>query len=187
VRFLAVSGSLRAASTNTALLRAMVANAPSGQTVELFDRLADIPIFNPDRQEGETPEAVADLARRLGSADGLIISSPEYAHGLPGGLKNAFDWLVGGYEAAGKPAMLVHASSRSAISRAQLREVLKTMALRLFDGDEFELPLLGKSEEAMAIMLAEPANAARMTAAMAGFAAFVDSLPKQEPRSFTLR
>ncbi|HKH76832.1 MAG TPA: NADPH-dependent FMN reductase [Rubrobacteraceae bacterium] len=94
---LAISGSLRAATSNTALLRAAGALAPDGVEVVLYGGLADLPLLNPDRddfaRETAPPEA-ADLRSRLEASDGLIISSSEYAHAMPGALKSALDWVV---------------------------------------------------------------------------------------------
>jgi chromate reductase len=97
MRILAISGSLRAASSNTALLRAAAALAPEGMEVVLYGGLGDLPHFNPDL-EGAAPPAVIDLWARVREADGLLIACPEYAHGVPGAMKNALDWLVGGDE-----------------------------------------------------------------------------------------
>src|SRR5437764_1175741 len=100
VRILAISGSLRAVSSNTALLRAAAALAPEGVEVELYGGLGDLPHFNPDLDDPDhkdrEPAAVTDLRARVRSADGLLIAAPEYAHGVPGAMKNALDWLVGG-------------------------------------------------------------------------------------------
>ena len=104
---------------------------------ETYGGLADLPHFNPDEdEEGRpVPPAVADLRSRVIAADGWIISSPEYAHGMPGTLKNALDWLVSALEALGKAVLLVSASPGGAAhAHAQLAEVLRTMNLKLVDG-----------------------------------------------------
>ncbi len=88
----AISGSLREASFNTALLNAARAEAPDGMTIEIFD-LADIPLYNADVQERAFPEPVTRLAETLRAADGLLISTPEYNYSIPGILKNAIDWV----------------------------------------------------------------------------------------------
>ena len=83
IRILAISGSLRAVSVNTAVLRAVQALAPEGVEVILYAGLGDLPHFNPDLEEHE-PAAVTDFRVKVRAADGLLISSPEYAHGVPG-------------------------------------------------------------------------------------------------------
>src|SRR6185312_3342501 len=91
MRFLAISGSLRAASTNRVLLDAFARHAPEGIAVDMCDDIGGLPLFNPDIETAGKPLAVAELGRRVAAADGLIIGSPEYAHGIPGPLKNALD------------------------------------------------------------------------------------------------
>jgi len=102
---LAISGSLRAGSLNSEVLRACALLAPPPVQVTLFDGLGALPHFNPDLDvEGVVlPAHVKDLRRRIGGADALLISSPEYAHGVPGSLKNALDWLVSAGEMLYKP------------------------------------------------------------------------------------
>ena len=95
MRFLAISGSLRLASSNTALLRAAALVAPEGVEIILYRGLGDLPHFNPDLEAAEPP-SVTEFREQVRISDGLLISSPEYAHGVPGVLKNALDWLVGG-------------------------------------------------------------------------------------------
>ncbi|MCS7476705.1 NADPH-dependent FMN reductase [Umezawaea endophytica] len=90
---LAISGSLRAASLNTALLRAAREHSPEGVEVVLYTGLADVPHYNGDLDDDHhLPAAVADLRARIGEADGLLVASPEYNHSVPGVLKNAIDW-----------------------------------------------------------------------------------------------
>src|SRR6059036_648681 len=112
LRLLAISGSLRSASSNTTMLHALQAIAPAGVIVSLYDGLGDLPYFNPDL-DGETntpPQSVGQLRTQIGQADGLLISSPEYAHGVPGVLKNALDWLVSDAAMIYKPIGLLNAS-----------------------------------------------------------------------------
>ena len=99
-------GSLQAPSGNLALLRAVSRNAPSGVEVVPFDRLADLPFFNPDLDTGDGPPAVDEWRRAVAGANALLIASPEYGHSLPGVVKNGIDWLIG-------PAELIARSSRS--------------------------------------------------------------------------
>jgi len=113
MRILAISGSLQARSSNVALLRAAHHAAPDG--VEVFDAVSvgEVPHFNPDiERDGHPPPAVAILRSQIRSADGVLIASPEYAHSLPGVLKNALDWIVGSGELYGKPVAVLCASPR---------------------------------------------------------------------------
>lgn len=94
MRILAVSGSLRAGSYNTNLLRAAIEAAPEGVEVELFDpaAIADLPLYDQDLDGGEVPAPAAYLREEWGSADAILFATPEYNGSVPGGLKNAVDW-----------------------------------------------------------------------------------------------
>jgi chromate reductase len=94
VKILAVSGSLRADSYNTALARAARELAPAGVEVEVYDGLASLPPYDQDLDEGdgEVPAAVRDLRARIEAADGILFVTPEYNGSIPGVLKNAIDW-----------------------------------------------------------------------------------------------
>ena len=152
-RILCISGSVRQASTNTALLQAIAAHCADLARFT-FARIGDLPIFNADLEGDRTPEIVEQFARSVAEADGLLFAVPEYAHGIPGGLKNALDWLVSRPEFPDKPTMMVHASTRSDHARASLGEVLRTMSGRLVSDDGLSLHLMGKSEGELATLLA---------------------------------
>ena len=93
LRILAISGSLRAASLNTALLRAAVKHAPLGVSVTIYDELGDVPPYNGDVDDPvQAPHAVRNLRDAVTHADGLLIAMPEYNYSVPGVLKNALDW-----------------------------------------------------------------------------------------------
>jgi NAD(P)H-dependent FMN reductase len=143
-RILAISGSLRAASSNSAILRVAVRVAPAGMEVLIHDGIGRLPYFNPDldRQlhDPALPEPVRDLRAALASTDALLISSPEYAHGVPGVLKNALDWLVGGPEMVHRHVMLLNTSPYSTHAHASLAETLRTMSARLVEVPPIELP-----------------------------------------------
>lgn len=82
IEILAISGSLRTASTNSALVAALAANAPADCRVTVYDGLGRLPIFNPDDEGERTPREASDLIEAVTRADGVIVSCPEYAHGL---------------------------------------------------------------------------------------------------------
>jgi chromate reductase, NAD(P)H dehydrogenase (quinone) len=92
MRILAVSGSLRAGSYNTSLLRAAVEAAPEGIEVELWEGLADLPLYDEDLDDADAPESVRRLRADWAAADAILFSTPEYNGSVPGGLKNAIDW-----------------------------------------------------------------------------------------------
>ncbi|MCA9673607.1 MAG: NAD(P)H-dependent oxidoreductase [Kofleriaceae bacterium] len=135
MKLLGISGSLRTTSSNAALLRAVDRVGPPGTTVAVFDGLDTLPHFSPDRDVDPAPAPVAALRDLIDAADALVICSPEYAHGMPGSLKNALDWLVSAPEPIHKPVLVVSASPGGAAhAHAQLLEVLRTMSMRVVDG-----------------------------------------------------
>ena len=135
MNLLALSGSLRATSSNAALVRAAARLVPPGVTVEIYDGVAALPHFSPDLDVEPLPAEVCALRAAVGRAGALVIATPEYAHGMPGSLKNALDWLVSAIEPIGKAVLLVSASPGGAAhAHAQFSEVLRTMSMKLVDG-----------------------------------------------------
>jgi chromate reductase len=135
MRILAISGSVRARSSNAALLRAAAAVAPAGMEFRFYDeQLGKLPVFNPDL-DGEgaiPPPEVEEFRALLAAADGVLISSPEYAHGVPGVLKNALDWIVSSGELEGKPVVFIVASpSGGQWAQASLTPTLEVLGARL--------------------------------------------------------
>jgi NAD(P)H-dependent FMN reductase len=110
MKIVAISGSLRAASTNTALVWAAAALAPEGMTVTVYGGLGNLPHFSPELDGDDAPAAVRSLRGMLAEADGALICTPEYAFGMPGSLKNALDWLVTSGELWRKPVVALSAS-----------------------------------------------------------------------------
>ena len=126
MKLLTVCGSLRAASSNAEVLSAAALLATAGVAVTPFGGIAALPPFSPDA-EADAPASVRAWQAALASAYGMLICSPEYAHGIPGALKNALDWVVGSGELCGKPVALLNSAPRATHAQAQLREVLTTM------------------------------------------------------------
>ena len=110
MRILAISGSLRASSTNTTLVRAIAAMAPEDMEVTIYEGLGDLPHFSPDIDDENAPTPVAHLRASLHGADGVLICTPEYAFGVPGSLKNALDWTVSSGDLNEKPVAALSAS-----------------------------------------------------------------------------
>lgn len=142
MKVLAISGSLRAASINSMLLRAAVGLAPSHVQLIIFDRIGKLPLFNPDL-ESHCPQEVLALYKAVAASDALLIASPEYAHGVTGTIKNALDWLVGFEAFAGKIVAVWNASPRAYHADGALRETLKTMAAVIVEPASVAIPLLG--------------------------------------------
>ncbi len=127
-RLLLVAGSLRAASTNAAVLRTARELVPDGVDAEVYGGLAELPPFNPDDDAGSLHSAVAGLRAEIRRSSAVLFSTPEYAGALPGSFKNLLDWTIGDdhpgsiYE---KPVAWINASFRGAHdAHAELRRVL---------------------------------------------------------------
>ncbi len=128
---LLVSGSLRAGSTNAAVLRTAAMLVPDGARAVLFDGMGSLPHFNPDDDaEGAMVDpAVAALREGVAAADALLICTPEYAGALPGALKNLLEWTVGDAGTYDKPVAWINAAGPAAPTGAadaheSLRKVL---------------------------------------------------------------
>ena len=92
MKILAISGSLRAASHNTALLRAAAELAPEGVEVELYENLESLPPYNEDRDTDQPPAEVQRLRDAIEDADAVLFATPEYNTTIPGQLKQVVDW-----------------------------------------------------------------------------------------------
>jgi NAD(P)H-dependent FMN reductase len=165
IRILAISGSLRRASTNSAVVRAVARLASGPVHVTVYDELELLPPFNPDVDENSADPVVARFRFHLGAAHGLVISSPEYAHGVPGVLKNALDWVVGSSELAEKPVALINASPRATHAWASLAETLTVMSAHVVPEASVTLPLQGRSLDALGIV-EDPVLAATLLSAI---------------------
>lgn len=151
MNFLAISGSLRQLSYNSAALHALKMLAPSHTRIHIFNKLNDIPLFNPDSENDVIP-ALEELRILLSDADGLILASPEYAHGISGVMKNTLDWLVSGVEFINKPIMLINTSPRAHHALDSLREVITTMSGNIIENACITIPLLGSNLNAEEIV-----------------------------------
>ena|SRR2546425_327437 len=175
---LAISGSLRAASSNSRLLDAAAALAPPGVQVIRYDGLGTLPPFNPDIEADGLPAPVVQLRALVARADAIVISSPEYAHGVPGILKNALDWLVSGVELPHKPVALFNASPTATYAHAALVEILTTMSGRVIAGAMVTLPVGAKALH-VASMLAHAQIAAALRAGLAALVAGAQAAARQ--------
>jgi NAD(P)H-dependent FMN reductase len=131
MNLLLLSGSLRAGSTNQAVLNTAAELAPPGVETVLYEGAGDLPLFNPDDDaEGvEVPEAVAEMRRAVGAADAILICTPEYAGALPASLKNVLEWTVGDAGTYRKPIAWINAAGEASPTGAadahdSLRKVL---------------------------------------------------------------
>ena len=166
MKILAISGSLRATSHNTALLRAVARLAPASINVVLYRGLGNLPLFNPDI-EASDPAPVADLRSQILSADALLIASPEYAHGVTGAIKNALDWMVGCEAFVDKPVALLNASPRAVHAQASLRETVTMMSACIVDEASITVPLIGSNLSEDEIVLHPDISASLLVALFA--------------------
>ncbi|TGL63624.1 NADPH-dependent FMN reductase [Leptospira sarikeiensis] len=151
MKILAVSGSLRKGSTNTALLLAAQKIANGSLQIQLADPLDRIPHFNPDLDTDTPPEEVKKWRTELKEADAILFSSPEYAFAIPGVLKNALDWIVSSAELYGKPVGLINASpSYAGASKAQeaLIHLLNVLTVKINDGCVLSIASVNKKLDA---------------------------------------
>ena len=125
---LLVSGSLRAGSVNTAVVRTLAAVADElGVETSTYEGMGALPWFDPDLDRDPLPSGVAELRRAVGAAHAVLFCTPEYAGALPGSFKNLLDWLVGSAEGYRRPVAWINASSAPTGARdahASLRTVL---------------------------------------------------------------
>ena len=139
MRILAISGSLRRDSHNTALLRAAAGLLAPGHELILYEGLRDVPPYSEDDDTDPAPAAVAALRAAVAGADAVLISTPEYNHSIPGVLKNALDWASRPHATnvfRGKPVAVIGSSAGlfgAVWAQAELRKVLEAMGALVAD------------------------------------------------------
>lgn len=137
MRVLAISGSLRAGSYNSALLRAAGELLPPGAELEVWEGLREVPAYDADLEGETTPAAVRGLREAVAAADAVLFATPEYNSSIPGSLKNALDWAsrpLAENPFRGKPVTVIGSSTGmfgAVWAQAELRKVLSAMGARL--------------------------------------------------------
>ena len=135
-KIFAIPGSTRQRSSNLSLLKAIADLFSEKLEIIIFDGLSSLPPFDPDDEN--IPEQVLDFKQQIRNADGVLICTPEYAHGVPGTLKNAIDWTVSSCEFSKKPTALITASTDGRFGHNALLETLRVIEAENID----ELQLL---------------------------------------------
>ncbi|WP_329387337.1 NAD(P)H-dependent oxidoreductase [Streptomyces sp. NBC_01351] len=160
---LLLSGSLRAGSSNEAVLRTAHAVAPDGVRTAFYEGLGGLPHFNPDRDTDPLPAPVAELRAAIAGAAALLVCTPEYAGTLPGSFKNLLDWTVGGTEIGDKPVAWVNAAApgRGGGAEATLRTVLGYTGAAVVEEACVRIPVSGQPVGPDGT-LADPAVRARL-------------------------
>jgi NAD(P)H-dependent FMN reductase len=165
IRILAIAGSLRQASSNSALVNVAAALPLTSVDLIVYGGLAALPPFNPDLDGDSVPEAVRRFRQHLRACDAVLIASPEYAHSVPGVLKNALDWVIESGELIDKPVALISASPRARYAWAALVEILTTMSARVIGEASIAMSLQGRTLDAEG-MARDPGLRATLTSAL---------------------
>ncbi len=137
---LAISGSTRQNSTNYSLIKAIAELSAGNFNVIIFEGLSDLPHFNPDNKNENVPKQITDFRELINDADGVIICTPEYAHGVPGTLKNAIDWTVSTCEFSQKPTVLITASTDGQYGHKSLLETLRVIETKNIEQLQLLIP-----------------------------------------------
>ena len=124
---LAISGSLRAQSTNLTILENIAAMFAGEIDLTIYKDLAKLPHFNPDSDTETPPDEVTKWRKAIKNCDGVLICSPEYVFSIPAALKNALEWTVSSADFHDKPTALITASSLGETAHESLLLVLKTI------------------------------------------------------------
>jgi NAD(P)H-dependent FMN reductase len=172
-RILLVSGSLRARSTNTAVMRTAQLVAPDGVDAVLYRGLRDLPPFDPDDDVVPLPVAVDALRASVRSVDALLFSTPEYAGALPGAFKNLLDWTIGDDQPGSiyeKPVAWINASPREAAhAHESLRIVLGYAHAAIVERACAHIPVTSAEVDEQGLV-ADPAMRARIEHALTALA-----------------
>ena len=139
MKILDISGSLRASSSNTKILKVIGGLVPSNVEYKIYQGLADIPNFD---DADNTPAAVAKWRNELQMADAVLICTPEYAFGVPGALKNALDWTVSSGEIVNKPLALITASTGGDKAHAAFLQIFTALSAKISEETALLIPFV---------------------------------------------
>ncbi len=176
-----ISGSTRAASTNTAFARTAAAHPPAGTTVTAWIALTGLPHFDPDLDRDPLPAPVAALRELLAGADAVILCTPEYAGALPGAFKNALDWTVGSTVFSDKPVAWINVAAdvrRGEGAQAELATVLRYVQARVLAQACAHVPLDRNAVHADGL-IADETTVHAVTGALAAVLAAIDAADTQ--------
>lgn len=124
---LAIQGSTRQNATSNLLIKAIARLYESQLTIIVYNQIASLPHFNPDDDHEKVANEVLEFRKQIQQADGVLICTPEYAHGVPGTLKNAIDWTVSSADLYQKPTALITASTDGSFGHTAMLEILKAI------------------------------------------------------------
>jgi chromate reductase len=178
LRFVTLLGSLRKASYNAAVARALPTLAPNDVVIEPLGSVGEFPLYNADIQADGFPAAVLAMADAIDKADGVIIVTPEYNYSVPGALKNALDWLsrLPKQPLAGKPTAIQSASPGSiggARAQYHLRQMLVFLDATVMNRPEVMIGQVMTKVDAATGELTDEATRNFITTQLTTFATFV--------------
>ncbi|MBS0055419.1 NADPH-dependent FMN reductase [Yersinia sp. Marseille-Q3913] len=180
LKIVTLLGSLRSGSYNAMVARALPKLAPAGVTIEALPSIRDIPLYDADvQQEDGFPTTVQAIADQIRQADGVIIVTPEYNYSVPGGLKNAIDWLsrLPNQPLAGKP-VAIQTSSMGPIGGARcqyhLRQILVFLDAMVMNKPEFMGGVIQTKVDEQTKELSEQGTLDFLTKQLAAFATYID-------------
>lgn len=179
LKIVTLLGSLRQGSYNAMIAQALPQLAPQGVTVESLPSIRDIPLYDADiQQETGFPASVESIAEQIRQADGVIIVTPEYNYSVPGGLKNAIDWLsrLPNQPLAGKP-VAIQTSSMGAIGGARcqyhLRQILVFLDAMVLNKPEFMAGAIQNKVDEQARKVIEQGTLEHLAKQLAAFSDFI--------------
>jgi len=178
LRFVVMVGSLRKGSYNAAVARALPALAPEGATIEPLGSVGDFPLYDADLQAEGFPQVVTLMADAIRAADGVIIVTPEYNYSIPGGLKNAIDWIsrAPNQPFAGKPVALQSASMGifgGVRAQLHLRHTFVFLDARVMNKPEIMIPQAQNKVDSASGELTDTATRGFIADQLKAFAAFI--------------
>ena len=139
-KVLAICGSTRQASINHSLLKAIANLSATSFDITIYNGIGNLPQFNPDQDGQHVTKEIADLRQEIKNAAGVIICTPEYAHGVPGTLKNAIDWTISSSSFPHKPTMLITASTGGYHGHQALLETLRAIEAKNIENLQLVIP-----------------------------------------------
>ncbi len=178
LKLVSLLGSLRQASYNAAVARALPGLAPEGVDVLALPSIRDIPLYDADVQAEGFPPAVIALAEQIRAADGVVIVTPEYNYSVPGALKNAIDWLsrVPEQPLAGKP-VAIQTASMGVIGGARcqyhLRQVLVFLDCQVLNKPEVMIGVVQNKVDAQSGELTDADTRKFVAGQLKSFAEFI--------------
>ncbi len=181
LQFVTLLGSLRKASYNGAIARALPGLAPDGVTIQPLGSVGDLPLYNADIQAEGFPTAVLAMGEAITKADGIIIVTPEYNYSIPGGLKNAIDWLsrLPAQPFAGKPTAIQSGSPGvlgGARAQYQLRQSLVFLDASVLNKPEVMVSQIMSKVDAATLELTDQVTRDFIAGQLKAFAAFARRL-----------